>query len=70
MVSVQRGGTLRVASSYRIVPEPVIPVLAGVVPIDLLAQERKHLFERRDEIERDAVKYEARELTLRHWQDR
>ena len=51
-------------------PAPVVQVIAGMIPIDPLALERKYLFERRKEIGRDAGKHEARELTLRQWQDR
>ena len=62
MASVQRTGTHRVATSYRTVSEPVVLVITGVVPIDLLAQERKHLFEGRD-----TAKYEPRELSSTQW---
>ena len=37
MASVQRKGTLRVASSYRTMPEPVVLLIAVVILIDLLA---------------------------------
>ena len=50
MTSVQRRGALRVAPSYRTVP--VVLVIAGVVPIDPLALERRYFFERRDVIGR------------------
>ena len=63
---MQRRGALRVASSYQVVPEPVVLVVAGVVPMDFLALEQNHFFKRRDEIGRDAAKYEARELTFQH----
>ena len=56
--SAQGRGALRVASSYRTVPEPVVFVIAGVVPIGLLALERI-----------DAAKHEVRELTLLDWKD-
>ena len=47
MASVQRRDALRVASSNRTVPEPIVLVIAGVIPINLLALEWKHFFERR-----------------------
>ena len=46
-------------------PEPVVLVIAGVVPVDLLTLERKQLFEKRGIFGRDAAKHEAKELTLR-----
>ena len=39
--AVQRSGELRVACSYRTVSEDTVLVIAGIIPIDLLAQERK-----------------------------
>ncbi|XP_046837591.1 uncharacterized protein LOC124432623 [Vespa crabro] len=38
--AVQRKGALRIACSYCTVSEPAVLVVAGVFPIDLLAQER------------------------------
>ncbi|KAG8225042.1 hypothetical protein J437_LFUL000020 [Ladona fulva] len=38
---VQRRGALRVACSYRTVSEADVLVIAGTIPIDLLAKERK-----------------------------
>ncbi|KAG8229087.1 hypothetical protein J437_LFUL010770 [Ladona fulva] len=38
---VQRRGALRVACSYRTVSEAAVLVIAGTIPIDLLAKERK-----------------------------
>ena len=39
MSLVQRRGALRVESSHQTVPDSVVLVIAGVVPIDLLAKE-------------------------------
>ena len=50
MASVQRRGALRVASSYRTVPETVVLVIVGIISIDLLTLEQNHLFKRRYEI--------------------
>ena len=63
---VQRRKALRVAPYYRTVPDQVVLVIVGVIPIDLLALERKHFIVRRDVIGRDAAKREARKLTVRH----
>ena len=64
MESEQRGEALRVTSSYWTTPEPV--VLVRKEPV-VMALEQKHLFKRRDELGRDAVKHETTDLTLRHW---
>lgn len=42
---VQRRAALRIACSYRTVSEPAVLVIAGVVPIDLQAQQRKFTFQ-------------------------
>ena len=47
----------------RQVLEPVVLVIAGVIPIDMLALERKHLFERSEEIGRDTAKHKANLLS-------
>ena len=44
---VQRRGALRIAYSYRTVSEPAILVVAGVIPIDLLAQERQYVHQQK-----------------------
>ncbi|XP_035739239.1 uncharacterized protein LOC118449124 [Vespa mandarinia] len=47
IAAVQRRGTLRIACSYRMVSEPAVLVVGGVIPIDLLAQERKFVHQQR-----------------------
>ncbi|KAG8234968.1 hypothetical protein J437_LFUL013325, partial [Ladona fulva] len=44
---VQRRGALRVACSNRTVSEAAMLVVAGKIPIDLLAKERKRIFDTR-----------------------
>ncbi|KAG8227568.1 hypothetical protein J437_LFUL000668 [Ladona fulva] len=44
---VQRRGALRVACSYQTVSEAAVLVIAGMIPIDLLAKERKRIFDTR-----------------------
>ena len=74
LASVQRKGALRVASAYRTVSEAAVLVIAGSIPIDLLALERQHLYnmnkvggDARSEQER---KLEARRQTVQEWQNR
>ena len=44
MAAVQRRGALRIANSYRTVSEPAVLVVAGVIPIDLMAEERRRVY--------------------------
>lgn len=41
---MQRSNALRVASAYRTVSEPAVFVIEGVIPVVLLAKERKAVF--------------------------
>lgn len=66
---VQRLAALRVASAYRTVSEPAILVIAGVIPIALLARERQAIFRRKAEANTETVKAEERARTLQKWQE-
>ena len=70
MEVVQRRGALRIASSYRTVSGPAVLVIANVVPIDLLAFERKRTYDRTREIGKQRAAAEARASTLATWQQR
>lgn len=77
MASVQRRCALRITSAYRTVSESAVLVLASTPPIDLLAMERKEVYEelRHQTFANDArlrmsVKREARRRLLQKWQDR
>ncbi|XP_033212285.1 uncharacterized protein LOC117169886 [Belonocnema kinseyi] len=41
---VSRGGALRVTCAYRSVSDPAVLVIAGCIPIDLLAAESKRIY--------------------------
>ena len=69
MAAVQRRGALRIVSAYRTVSEPAVLVIAGVIPIDLLAQERKTIHNTPVEVRTIARKL-ARINSIRLWQDR
>ena len=56
MVAVQRRGALRVACAYRTVSEEAVAVIAGTIPIDLLARERKQIYDSWHERWRTATK--------------
>ena len=60
LARVQRQAALRVASAYRTVSEPAVLVIAGVIPVKLLAGERKAIYRRQDEIGKDTAKKEER----------
>lgn len=47
IAAVQRRGIMRVTYSYRTVSEPTVLVEEGIITIDLLAKERKVIFERK-----------------------
>lgn len=64
MRAVQRRMALRICSAYRTVSGPAALVIAGVTPIELLASERKRLFEAGAE----KNKANERTRTLEHWQ--
>ncbi|XP_033229117.1 uncharacterized protein LOC117180735 [Belonocnema kinseyi] len=66
----QRRGALRIACAYRTVSEPAILVIAGTIPIDLLAQEKKKVFLRKTEVTKAVAKAEARAATMEEWQQR
>lgn len=70
LVSVQRRSALRIASSYRTVSGPAIFVIAGVIPIDLLAQERQAIYVDSATDGRAQASVRAREQTMEVWQSR
>lgn len=72
LAKVQRTAALRVASAYRTVSEPAVLVISGVIPIDLLAKERRQLWLwKKDGIEiHMATRQQARKQTFELWQDR
>jgi len=67
---VQRTGALRVTCAYRTVSESAVLVIAGAIPIDLLAKEtrQRHLTEQ--ELGRKKAQEEARKSTWDYWQGR
>lgn len=69
MASVQRQGALRVVCAYRTVSEGAVLVLAGTPPIQLLALERKRMYEGRNNAEKNNMRKEAKKHTMLKWQD-
>lgn len=60
---VQRGTSIRIASAYRTISAEAVGVIAGVPPIDLMAQERNARYNGEDGSN-------AREDLLSRWQER
>ena len=55
LAGMQRRGALRVACTYRTVLEGAILVIAGVIPIDLLAFEHKRVYDRDQGVAREVA---------------
>lgn len=72
LATVQRTAALRVTSAYRTVSEPAVLVISGTIPIDLLAEERKVLWDahkQNEVVTRDRKRTERVE-TIQKWQNR
>ena len=70
LLPVQRTAALRVASAYRTVSESAVMVISGTIPIDLLAQERKKLWDAKKSAIVSVTKNDARIETMDRWQQR
>lgn len=68
LARVQRVCALRVASAYRTVSEPAVLVIAGVIPVALLAKERKAVYHRKAEVGKAMASRDERARTLEIWQ--
>lgn len=68
LAQVQRRGALRVASAYRTVSEAAVLVIAGCIPIELLAMERKAVYERKTMVGKKIASREERCHTMERWQ--
>ena len=66
--SVLRQATLRIASAYHAVSLAAIQVVASVIPIDLLALERKYIYDSVEE--RELASTRARSNSMNAWQER
>ena len=69
LAAVQRRAALRIACSYRTVSEPAVLVVAGVIPIDLLARERLFIRQNTPVVGRKEAHGSARAKSLEMWQD-
>ncbi|XP_047365369.1 uncharacterized protein LOC124955249 [Vespa velutina] len=64
IVAVQRRSTLRIACSYRTVFEPVVPVVAVVIPIDLQAKESQFVQQQKAVLGKEEASRIARSTSI------
>ena len=69
MVAMKRKGALSVACAYRTVSGEAVAVIAGMIPIDLLARERKQIYNRSAEVGRAEAADDPARQTLQTWQE-
>lgn len=68
LVSVQRTAASRIASAYRTVSAPALLVIAGTIPVDLLAAERMEIYKAKSA--GNHITGYFRENTISKWQQR
>ena len=66
--AAQRRCALRIACSYRTMPEETVLLIAGVMPIRLMAKQRKLVYHNEDRIGKVNTATEARDIALDAWQ--
>lgn len=72
ITAARRRSCLRVTSGYRTISSEAVGVLAGILPLDIAADERARLFERLDEkdVTKAQMKKEERQRSVEAWQRR
>lgn len=70
LMTVQRRNALRITSAYRTVSESAVMVIAGMIPIDIYAQERKKIWELKLRHSEPSAVEAAKDETLTLWQER
>jgi len=67
---VYRLSALRVASAFRTVSEDAVCVIAGMLPINVLAEKRQALYRRKrlTELTTEELRTEERQNSIRRWQ--
>lgn len=68
LTRVQRKMLIRVASAYRTVSARAVQVITGTIPIELIIEETKNLYHRKDG-NTETAKREEREKTIHKWQE-
>ncbi|XP_046834738.1 uncharacterized protein LOC124431195 [Vespa crabro] len=67
IAAVQRWGAHRIASSYCTVSESAVVVVAGVIPIDLLAWERQFVHQQRSVLGKEEASRLSRSTSIEIW---
>ncbi|XP_015118901.1 uncharacterized protein LOC107042377 [Diachasma alloeum] len=69
---VYRLSALRVASAYRTVSEGAVCVISRIIPIEVLAEERRSLYERKrsEALNSEELKIQERRNSLSRWQQK
>ncbi|XP_046491838.1 uncharacterized protein [Neodiprion pinetum] len=70
MTTVQRGSALRIACSYQTFSAQAVLMVAGVIPMDLVAIERKRVYEEDADVTRWDAATTERDTTIQTWQER
>ncbi len=75
MVSVQWKAALRCVSAYRTISTEAVCVLAGIPPIEMVADERRRVNSATRQVKPKSakalwVRREERQVTLRKWKER
>ena len=70
MATVQRKAALRITCAYRTVSEPATLVIAGVIPIDLMALERKSIYDQKEAGDAEDNHTQERQRSLLKWEQR
>lgn len=68
LAQVQRRAAMRVAAAYRTVSEAAVLVIAGCIPVELLAAERKSIYDKKAENGGARARADERSRTIERWQ--
>ncbi|CAH2108659.1 unnamed protein product [Euphydryas editha] len=68
---IYRRSALRVTSAFRTVSEDAVCVIAGMLPIEVLAKERQAIYQRKksSKLSSEEVGREERQNSIRRWQE-
>ncbi|XP_015113967.1 uncharacterized protein LOC107039043 [Diachasma alloeum] len=72
IIAVYRLSALRVASAYRTVSEDAVCIISGMLPIELLAEERRSLYQRKrsEALSPEELEIQVRRKSLSRWQQK
>ena len=72
MAAVNQLSALRVSSAIRTISDDAVCIIVGLMPIEILAVERKQFYEQRSSIlgEQEELKKIMRQDSLQRWQEK